>query len=435
MEKQLKELTTPQRMVSSCIGALLTSFFVTPFDVIKTRLQAFSLQQATTNGVRLASQPSSINSVKGEQRGGMHNKLISSYRQSNLSQQPSKTFLTNHYCKYHLYSNGLMDHICVKDKKLRDVGSGCCLSQTNRSPTITSSNGSSSATYHSAYTQKLLADHAHRPPSPPLPSSSTLHFHGGTIDAAIQIVKAEGISALWRGLPPTLVMALPATVLYFTTYDEIKSYLSNHQHFQSNHTTLSTLSPMFAGVTARLIAASAISPLELIRTRIQSSSTVDPRTMTAQLSGILRQEGFLALWRGLGPTLWRDVPFSGMYWMAYERLKIAFYSQDHNTPLENFGFSFLSGALAGTFASLVTTPFDVAKTRVQIDQYTASKILHHETPKKSMATFKMLSQVLKEEGFRSLMTGAVPRCFKVAPACAIMISSYEFCKWYLSKQD
>ena len=35
------------------------------------------------------------------------------------------------------------------------------------------------------------------------------------------------------------------------------------------------------------------------------------------------KSGPLALWKGLGPTLWRDVPFSAVYWAGYENTKAA----------------------------------------------------------------------------------------------------------------
>ena len=51
----------------------------------------------------------------------------------------------------------------------------------------------------------------------------------GTFDAMIKIVRVEGISSLWSGLPPTLLMALPQVVLYFTAYEESKRLLGYHE--------------------------------------------------------------------------------------------------------------------------------------------------------------------------------------------------------------
>lgn len=37
---------------------------------------------------------------------------------------------------------------------------------------------------------------------------------------------------------------------------------------------------------------------------------------------------------------------------------------------------------------------------------------------------------MKEHGYSGLYAGLAPRVAKIAPACAIMIGSYEFCKEY-----
>ena len=51
-------------------------------------------------------------------------------------------------------------------------------------------------------------------------------YFNGTLDAFVKIGKTEGISSLWSGLSPTLVLAVPTTMIYFTAYEQLKCMLN-----------------------------------------------------------------------------------------------------------------------------------------------------------------------------------------------------------------
>ncbi|KGG50409.1 L-asparaginase [Mitosporidium daphniae] len=134
------------------------------------------------------------------------------------------------------------------------------------------------------------------------------------------------------------------------------------------------------------IAVSLVSPLELVRTRTQALSISNFRSLKEtiySLSVEINKKGIGTLWRGLIPTLWRDVPFSSIYWLGYEALK-AKTAKDF-FPNSELKASFMSGFCSGAFAAFLTTPFDVAKTRRQVLERRASsltaifrEIYHHE---------------------------------------------------------
>lgn len=113
------------------------------------------------------------------------------------------------------------------------------------------------------------------------------------------------------------------------------------------------LTPLSAGIAARTIVATFVSPLELVRTRLQSTpiSPGTPHTMKSVLDGIQKMvahDGLRTLWRGLGPTLWRDVPFSGIYWAGYESGKRIANTRGYTGVEVAFG----SGALSGMVSIL-----------------------------------------------------------------------------------
>lgn len=61
------------------------------------------------------------------------------------------------------------------------------------------------------------------------------------------------------------------------------------------------------------------------------------------LKNTLATEGVFGLWRGLGSTVFRDVPFSGIYWAVYESLKL-----QNNVTVPTFWFTFCGGAVSGS---------------------------------------------------------------------------------------
>ncbi|XP_058060638.1 probable mitochondrial glutathione transporter SLC25A40 isoform X2 [Anopheles bellator] len=315
-----------QQILSSCSGALVTSLFMTPLDVIKTRLQA---QQ--------------------------------------------KLLLSN---KCYLYCNGLMDHICP-----------CA---PNMGPSAV--------------------------------SKPTLHFTG-TIDAFSKISRHEGVRSLWSGLGPTLVLALPTTVIYFVAYEQFRIRLKElHQSRKGKDAELPFWLPLTAGGSARVLAVTIVNPLELIRTKMQSERLSYSEVGQAFRS-MLRVQGVLGMWNGFFPTILRDVPFSAIYWTTYET-----YKKQLNVTQPTFSVSFVGGAISGGVAAFLTVPFDVVKTHQQIAF--GERFLYPQNGAKSatVSTFAMMRRIFEASGIRGLFTGLTPRLVKVAPACAIMIASFEYGK-------
>jgi len=247
----------------------------------------------------------------------------------------------------------------------------------------------------------------------------------GTIDTAIKLAQNEGVHSLWRGWSATLLRSVPQIVIYFSIYEHLKD---NFEKFKV------PLTPFFAGGLARTVTTVAVSPIELIRTKQQAlphSSSI----LSVLNSELEKQNGFRNLWRGAAPTLLRDVPFSAFYWTFFETFRTKFlqtYNQNWSSMSTgernrtNTLASFVAGASSGTIAAILTHPFDLVKTRRQIELYE----IQQDKKAVPSTTKQILQTILKEEGFRGLFTGWIPRVAEIAPACAIMISTYEFAKAY-----
>jgi solute carrier family 25, member 39/40 len=279
-----------------------------------------------------------------------------------------------------------------------------------------------------------------------------------TWDGLRKIAQNEGPRTLWRGLSPTLVMAVPANVIYFAGYD----WLRTAQQSPLKRTVSENYLPLVAGATARILAAVAVSPIEMFRTRMQAahhqaSAAGHFRETMDGVREMVASEGVRSLWRGLTLTLWRDVPFSAIYWWGYEygrnvitdvrgraearsegvefrigrgeeKIRRRSRSRSRENHTSTLVDSFLAGAGSGAIAAFVTTPFDVGKTRQQVVRHTAESLKNAaggavRPEDRSMPRF--LWHIFQEQGASGLFKGWGARCLKVAPACAIMISSYE----------
>ncbi|TPX48200.1 hypothetical protein SeLEV6574_g02163 [Synchytrium endobioticum] len=345
-------------MLSACAGAVLTSLLVTPFDVVKTRMQVGS----------------------------------DVIMKNAASQSPT--------------SSSRVPNVCCRFYYMEMDTGVCRMYPATECPTALGQRSG------------LGVPRAVATDAAGIPQKYT-----GTLDGIVKIIRHEGLPQLWRGLSPTLVMSVPSTVIYYVGYEKVRDKMAPLFRRKG----VDGYTPLFAGAIARTCAATIISPLELVRTRMQSGGSDKP--IGAVVVGVLdtvRKQGMMSMWRGLAPTLWRDIPFSAIYWVGYESIKKRLPRPTEASELmKEFSLSFTAGAISGTVAATLTTPFDVAKTVRQVSRDT----IQHGSDGR---TLNLLKTIIEQDGYRGLLRGLSPRIAKVAPACAIMISSYELGKIFFT---
>lgn len=86
---------------------------------------------------------------------------------------------------------------------------------------------------------------------------------------------------------------------------------------------------------------------------------------------IYREEGFVAYYRGLLPTLLGIVPYAGISFFTYESLKKLYSDLHHDTRKLNPLHRLLFGACAGLFGQSATYPLDIIRRRMQTDGISA----------------------------------------------------------------
>lgn len=389
------EITAAQKMLSATSGSLLTGLLVTPLDVVRVRWQSQNVPQATTTTTANPLRPGLVPAANA-------------FRPTNLG--------VTACCREVFFMNNNSE-VCIAGPRIGSAalsGGECAVEQTQQ------------RTFNS------------------------------TMDGLRKIARNEGVSTLWRGLSPTLLMAIPANIIYFTGYE----WLRFNTKSPIQRTVQDEYAPLVAGATARMLAATAVSPIELFRTRLQASHGSSAAGHLADtfrgIKDMVGLHGYRSLWRGITLTLWRDAPFSGMYWLGYETVRGKLTdarerargraldlearsgggvlgrarrrSQSQSSHQDTFTDSFIAGAVSGAFASVATMPFDVGKTRTQVYRDAAASngaAAAAAARPEEQSMVRLLWHIFRAEGMAGLFKGWIPRTLKVAPACAIMISSYE----------
>lgn len=139
----------------------------------------------------------------------------------------------------------------------------------------------------------------------------------GAIKTAVLIVKEEGLSALWRGVVPTMFRNGSNSAFNFLTF----SLLSTHWIGKRENDGLNI--PMWKSAVAGFIAASVgpccNCPMDVVKTRLMAQIVLPGMTpkykgFISTLKLIAHEEGVAALWKGLGPRLARVAPGQAVTW-------------------------------------------------------------------------------------------------------------------------
>ncbi|KAK1755337.1 mitochondrial carrier domain-containing protein [Echria macrotheca] len=253
---------------------------------------------------------------------------------------------------------------------------------------------------------------------------SHLDLHGGpvykgTLPTMRAIIRHEGLTGLWKGNVPAELLYLCYGAVQFTAYRQVAQLL---QRFAGPQNRLPQSAESFiAGGTAGAAATAVTYPLDLLRTRFaaQGNDRVYA-SLPRALAQIYREEGIRGFYRGLAPGLAQIVPFMGIFFAAYETLRV---------PLDGLSLPFSSGdAVAGVAASVIAKtgsfPLDLVRKRIQVQGPTRARYIHKNIPEYH-GMVGTLRAILRMEGPRGLYRGLTVSLFKAAPASAVTMWTYE----------
>lgn len=237
--------------------------------------------------------------------------------------------------------------------------------------------------------------------------------YNGMVDCFRKIVKNEGFSRLYRGISAPILMEAPKRATKFAANDAWGKYYRNLFGIVKMDQKLSILTGASAGATEAFV----VVPFELIKIRLQD------RASAGKYSGMIdcviktvKAEGPLALYNGLESTLWRHILWNAGYFGCIFQVKnLLPAATDKSQQLRN---DLLAGTIGGTFGTVLNTPMDVVKSRIQNSPKIAGSI-----PKYNWA-WPAVGTVMKEEGFAALYKGFLPKVLRLGPGGGILLVVY-----------
>lgn len=260
--------------------------------------------------------------------------------------------------------------------------------------------------------------------SQPAPLPGQLPKYSGAMDAVKQTIAAEGPRGLYKGMGAPLATVAAFNAILFSVRGRMEALLRSEPGAPLTPNQ-QVVCGAGAGVAVSLLAC----PTELIKCRLQAESAL---AESASSSGavkyggpmdvaklVLKSEGGLrGLFKGMVPTLAREVPGNAVVFGVYEALK-QFFAGGRDTSGLGRGSLLVAGGLAGASFWLTVYPTDVVKSVIQVDNY------HKPKYSGSIDAFK---KIFASEGTKGLYKGFGPAMARSVPANAACFLAYEMTK-------
>ncbi|KAG2726752.1 hypothetical protein I3760_01G127800 [Carya illinoinensis] len=194
-----------------------------------------------------------------------------------------------------------------------------------------------------------------------------------------QILKTDGIPGLFRGFGTSAVGSLPGRVLALTSLEVSKDMMLKYtEGLDMPEATRLGIANGVAGMLSNLVSCVYYVPLEVVCQRLM----VQGIPGTAVCNGpfdvvrkVIEAEGFRGLYRGFGLTAVTQSPAFALWWGAYGAAQHMIwrslgYRDDMDkkpSHMEMVTVQATAGLVAGACSSVITTPIDTVKTRLQRD--------------------------------------------------------------------
>ncbi|XP_022750084.1 mitochondrial carrier protein CoAc1-like isoform X1 [Durio zibethinus] len=258
----------------------------------------------------------------------------------------------------------------------------------------------------------------------------------GVYKSLRKVLKHEGLLGFYKGNGASVIRIIPYAALHFMTYEQYRGWISDNFSFLGSGPIIDLLAGSASGGTAVLCTY----PLDLARTKL-AYQVVDTRTnfgcgirtlyprpaysgITDVLTTVYKEGGIRRLYRGVGPTLTGILPYAGLKFYIYEKLK-THVPEEHQKSIV---MRLSCGALAGLLGQTFTYPLDVVRRQMQVESLQCSTI---QGDTRYRNTLDGLTTIVRNQGWRQLFAGLSINYIKIVPSVAVGFAAYDMMKAWL----
>ncbi|CDI79133.1 mitochondrial 2-oxoglutarate/malate carrier protein, putative [Eimeria acervulina] len=199
---------------------------------------------------------------------------------------------------------------------------------------------------------------------------------------------------------------------------------------------LSKARPFIVGGLSGCIATCCIQPVDMVKVRLQLVGEGGAKASTSPiqvLRNVLKNEGVLALYKGLDAGIIRQLTYStarlGLFRVFSDRLKEMSRSADPTAPPPPLPLwkKAAAGLAAGGVAAAFGNPADLSLIRMQADA-----TLPPEARRNYTGVLNAVSRIVKEEGVLGLWRGSFPTVLRAMSLNMGMLATNDQCKEMLA---
>ena len=299
-------------------------------------------------------------------------------------------------------------------------------------------------------------------------SSRRLPVYRGLLDAARSIVSLEGWLGLYQGMGPNIFGNMTSWGLYMHFYARCKDLLAPHAEGSALYLGAATA----AGTVVTLL----VHPIFTVKTRLQlqlrdaaaeasvaaaggaSGQALPGQALPGKLvpvamrnnyrgsfdavARMVREEGVLSLYRGIGPSLLL-VSHSSIQFVSYENLKLLLVRRQGSRQHDGGGGSgggsgtggggsgggtnqlgshelLAAGTCSKVIATLGTYPYQVVRSCMQ-----QSPVVGYDRVQVE-GTAATVARIWRGEGARGFYRGILPHILRSTPQSSITLLAYEY---------